>query len=268
VVGITGPPGVGKSTLTSALIAHWRALGARVGVLAVDPSSPFSGGALLGDRVRMQTHATDGQVFIRSMASRGSLGGLAAATPRVLRVLEAVGFDIVFVETVGVGQAEVDVAATADTTVVVLAPGLGDGVQAAKAGLLEVADVLVVNKADREGADDAVRDLRTTVSTVRDRLAGAWRPLVVRTVAVAEGGAGELVSAIAKHRAWLVASGEGERRRVARAGQEVRSLALSLLTDRFGLRAGDPRLVALAARVATGELDAYAAAMRVVDASQ
>jgi LAO/AO transport system kinase len=267
VVGITGPPGVGKSTLTSALIAHWRGLGARVGVLAVDPSSPFSGGALLGDRVRMQTHATDGQVFIRSMASRGSLGGLAAATPRALRVLEAVGFDIVFVETVGVGQAEVDVAATADTTVVVLAPGLGDGVQAAKAGLLEVADVLVVNKADREGADDAVRDLRTTISAGRDRLANAWRPIVVRTVAVAEGGAGDLVSAILKHRAWLAASDEGERRRVARAGQEVRSLALSLLTDRFGLRAGSSRLAEFATRVAAGELDAYAAAVTLVSAS-
>ena len=265
VVGITGAPGVGKSTLTAALIAHWRGLGARVGVLAVDPSSPFSGGALLGDRIRMQDHATDGQVFIRSMASRGSLGGLAAATPRALRVLEAVGFDVVFVETVGVGQAEVDIAAMADTTVVVLAPGLGDGVQAAKAGLLEVADVLVVNKADRDGADDAVRDLRTTLSAERDRPAEAWGPPVVRAVAIAEGGVGELVAAIEKHRAWLASSGEGELRRVARAGQEVRSIALELLTDRFGLQPGSARLAGLAARVAAGELDPYAAAVRLVD---
>ncbi|HEX7106904.1 MAG TPA: methylmalonyl Co-A mutase-associated GTPase MeaB, partial [Acidothermaceae bacterium] len=192
VVGVTGAPGVGKSTTTSALIAHWRAKGARVGVLAVDPSSPFTGGALLGDRVRMQTHATDDGVFIRSMASRGHLGGLAAATPQAVRAVESAGFDIVLIETVGVGQAEVDVAATADTTVVLVAPGMGDGVQAAKAGLLEVADVLVVNKADREGADDALRDLRHMLTLVADRQPGEWRPPVVRAVATAEGGVGEL----------------------------------------------------------------------------
>src|SRR5690348_7507807 len=207
VIGITGAPGVGKSTSTSALVSQLRATGKRVGVLAVDPSSPFTGGALLGDRVRMQTHATDPDVFIRSMASRGHLGGLAAATPQAIRVLEASGFDAVLVETVGVGQAEVDIAATADTTVVLLAPGMGDGVQAAKAGVLEIADVLVVNKADRDGADDTVRELRRMISTVAHE-AGAWRPPVVKTVATSEGGIAELVEAIDKHKAWLSASGE------------------------------------------------------------
>jgi LAO/AO transport system kinase len=264
VLGLTGAPGVGKSTVTSALIAHWRARDARVAVLAVDPSSPFTGGALLGDRVRMQTHATDDQVFIRSMASRGHLGGLAAATPQVVRVLESTGFDVVLVETVGVGQAEVDIAAMADTTVVLLAPGMGDGVQAAKAGLLEVADVLAVNKADRDGADDAVRELRHMVSTVTARQPGAWRPPVVRTVATAEGGISELVEAIDKHRGWLATSGEGEKRRLARAGHEIRALAMAMLTTRFGLLPDDPKLAELAADVVAGRLDPFEAAGQLI----
>jgi LAO/AO transport system kinase len=263
VVGITGAPGVGKSTTTSALIAHWRAQSKRVAVLAVDPSSPFTGGALLGDRVRMQTHATDDGVFIRSMASRGQLGGLAAATPQAVRAVESSGFEVVLIETVGVGQAEVDIAATADTTVVLVAPGMGDGVQAAKAGLLEVADVLVVNKADRDGADDALRDLRHMLTYVTERPAGAWRPPVVRAVATAEGGVGEVVEAIDKHRDWLTASGEGERRRMARTAHEIRSLALAMLTERLGLRVDDPRLLDLAGRVLSGELDTVVAAQRL-----
>jgi LAO/AO transport system kinase len=260
VIGVTGAPGVGKSTTTSALIAHWRAHSKRVAVLAVDPSSPFTGGALLGDRVRMQTHATDDAVFIRSMASRGHLGGLAAATPQAVRAVESAGFDVVLIETVGVGQAEVDVAANADTTVVLVAPGMGDGVQAAKAGLLEVADVLVVNKADRDGADDALRELRHMLTHVTERRPGEWRPPVVRAVATAEGGVGELVEAIDKHRDWLTSSGEGQRRRVARVAQEIRSLALAMLTERLGLRADDPRLLELAGQVVSGQLDAFAAA--------
>ena len=164
VVGITGSPGVGKSTATSALITALRARGERVGVLAVDPSSPFSGGALLGDRIRMQQHATDEGVFIRSMASRGHLGGLSATTPQALRVFDAAGFDIVLIETVGVGQSEVEVAAAADTTIVLLAPGMGDGIQAAKAGILEIGDVFAVNKADRDGADSTVRELRDMIA--------------------------------------------------------------------------------------------------------
>nr|MBA2573391.1 methylmalonyl Co-A mutase-associated GTPase MeaB [Nocardioidaceae bacterium] len=164
IVGITGSPGVGKSTCTSALVGALREQGRRVGVLAIDPSSPFSGGALLGDRVRMQEHATDPDVYIRSMASRGHLGGLAWATPQALRVLDAAGCDVVLVETVGVGQSEVDIAGLADTSVVLLAPGMGDGIQAAKAGILEIGDVYVVNKADRDGAHQVVRDLRSVLS--------------------------------------------------------------------------------------------------------
>src|SRR5690606_37349933 len=164
VVGLTGAPGVGKSTTTSELVRALRAQGKRVGVLAVDPSSPFTGGAILGDRVRMQSHATDPGVYIRSMSSRGHLGGLAAATPQAVRVLDAAGCDVILVETVGVGQAEVEVASLADTTLVLLAPGMGDGIQAAKAGILEIADVLVVNKADRDGARTVVRDLKRALT--------------------------------------------------------------------------------------------------------
>ena len=186
VLGVTGSPGVGKSTTTSALVTAFRADGRRVGVLAVDPSSPFSGGALLGDRVRMQEHATDPGVYIRSMATRGHLGGLAWATPQALRVLDAAGCDVVIVETVGVGQSEVEVAALADTTLVLLAPGMGDGIQAAKAGILEVGDVFVVNKADRDGADQVVRDLRSTIR-LAERQPGDWREPIVKTVAVRGG---------------------------------------------------------------------------------
>jgi len=265
VIGLTGAPGVGKSTTTSALIALWREREQRVGVLAVDPTSPFTGGALLGDRVRMQTHATDSDVFIRSMASRGQLGGMAASTPQAVRVLEATGFDVVMVETVGVGQAEVEIAGTADTTVVLLAPGMGDGIQAAKAGLLEVADLLVVNKCDRDGADAAVRELHNMIAVGGEREPGEWRPVVVRATATAAGGIDELVEAIDKHRAWLVSSGDGERRRVRRAAQEIRSIAVAMLSARIGLRADDQRLAELAAGVAAGTMDAYAAASQLVD---
>src|SRR5258705_2743286 len=182
IVGITGSPGVGKSTSTSALVSAYRSAGKRVGVLAVDPSSPFSGGALLGDRVRMQDHATDTGVFIRSMASRGHLGGLAWTTPQALRVLDAAGFDIVLVETVGVGQSEVEIAGMADTTLVLLAPGMGDGIQAAKAGILEIGDLYVVNKADRDGADQVRRDLRSMLA-LAPAAEGAWKPPIVKTVA-------------------------------------------------------------------------------------
>jgi LAO/AO transport system kinase len=266
VLGITGPPGAGKSTITSALVAHWRACDKRVAVLAVDPSSPFTGGALLGDRVRMQTHFTDASVFIRSMASRGHLGGLAATTPQAVRVLESCGFDVVLVETVGVGQAEVDIAAMADTTVVLLAPGMGDGVQAAKAGLLEVADILAVNKADRDGADDTIRELRHMLTMVTEREPGEWRPPVVRTVATAEGGIAELVEAIDKHRGWLASSDEGGRRKLARAAHDIKTLASVLLAQRYGLRIDDPRLTALAEHVVAGTTDIHSAAQEIVGA--
>jgi LAO/AO transport system kinase len=234
-------------------------------VLAVDPSSPFSGGALLGDRVRMQDHATDAGVFIRSMASRGHLGGLAWATPQAVRVLDAAGCDVVLVETVGVGQAEVQVAATADTTLVLLAPGMGDGIQAVKAGILEVADVLVVNKADRDGADQTVRDLRAMQALGgRHSEPGAWRPPIVRTVAARGEGIDDLLAALDKHAEFLAASGERERRRQARAAAEVEAIALAALRARMADVHGSAALGTLAARVVGGELDPYAAADELV----
>jgi LAO/AO transport system ATPase len=266
VIGLTGSPGVGKSTSTSMLVRALRGQGHRVGVLAVDPSSPFSGGALLGDRVRMQDHATDSGVFIRSMASRGHLGGLAAATPQAVRVLDAAGCDVVLVETVGVGQAEVEVASTADTTLVLLAPGMGDGIQAAKAGILEVADVLVVNKADRDGAEQTVRDLKAMLALGgRHSEPGAWRPPIVSTVASRGRGVEELLAALDKHARWLERSGEGPRRRLARAAAEVEAIAVAALRSRIGDLHGSKALDTLAAEVVTGTLDPYAAADQLVD---
>jgi LAO/AO transport system kinase len=257
VVGLTGPPGVGKSTATSALVAALRERGDRVGVLAVDPSSPFSGGALLGDRVRMAEHTEDRGVFIRSMATRGQLGGLAWATPQALRVLDAAGCDVVLIETVGVGQSEVDVVALADTTVVLLAPGMGDGVQAAKAGILEVADVFVVNKADRDGAAQAARELRHMIGLGEH---GAWTVPVLRTVASRGEGIAELLAALDAHRSWSDACGERERRRTARVQAEIEAIALERLRARIADVRGQAALSDLAKRVVTGELDAYTAA--------
>nr|WP_307874718.1 methylmalonyl Co-A mutase-associated GTPase MeaB [Frankia nepalensis] len=283
VIGVTGAPGVGKSTSTSALVAAYRAAGRRVGVLAVDPSSPFTGGALLGDRVRMTAHTTDPDVYIRSLASRGHLGGLSWATPQALRVLDAAGFDVVLIETVGVGQAEVDIASLADTTLVLLAPGMGDGIQAAKAGILEIADVLVVNKADRPGADDTYRDLTNMVRLsgltghggrggrpgAGGGVAGAddrWVPRVVRTVAAEGGGVDEVVAAVAAHRGWLAASGELARRRARRAADEIEQIALAALRARFGDVHGTGRLGALADDVVAGRLDPWSAADDLVAA--
>ncbi|MDX6214877.1 MAG: GTPase [Frankiales bacterium] len=261
VVGLTGSPGVGKSTSTSALVTAYRRRGMRVGVLAIDPSSPFSGGALLGDRVRMQEHATDEGVFIRSMASRGHLGGLSWATPQALRVLSAAGCDVVLVETVGVGQAEVEVASLADTTLVLLAPGMGDGIQAAKAGILEVADVFVVNKADRDGADTVVRDLRYMLSLGDRRTDDGWRVPIVKTVASKGEGAADVVDEIEKHGEWLASSGRLQQRRVKRASDEVEAIALTSL--RVDLRSNGA-LQGLASRVVAGEIDPYAAADELV----
>ncbi|MBW4716503.1 methylmalonyl Co-A mutase-associated GTPase MeaB [Saccharothrix obliqua] len=264
VIGLTGAPGVGKSTSTSALVAAYRARGRRVGVLAVDPSSPFSGGALLGDRVRMGEHATDPGVFIRSMATRGHLGGLSWATPQALRVLDAAGCDVVLVETVGVGQSEVEVVSLADTTVVLLAPGMGDGVQAAKAGILEVADVLVVNKADRDGADATVRDLKRMVSPGGPGDA-RWRPPVVRAAATRGEGIADVVAAIDAHHDWLCGRGELARRRARRAAGEIEAIAVARLRSRFGGLGGGTALATLAERVVAGELDPYAAADQLVE---
>ncbi|HEY0640019.1 MAG TPA: methylmalonyl Co-A mutase-associated GTPase MeaB [Pseudonocardiaceae bacterium] len=265
VIGLTGSPGVGKSTSTAALVGALRAQGRKVGVLAVDPSSPFSGGALLGDRVRMQDHALDPGVFIRSMATRGHLGGLAWATPQALRVLDAAGCDVVLVETVGVGQSEVEVVSLADTTLVLLAPGMGDGIQAAKAGILEVADVFVVNKADRDGADQTVRDLKYMISLGRREVAGAsWRPPIVRTVASKGQGIDEVAVAITEHHAWMAEHGELERRRRRRAEAEIEAIAVEQLRSRLGDVRGGAALESLGKRVAAGEVDPYVAADELV----
>ncbi|GID25610.1 transporter [Paractinoplanes brasiliensis] len=259
VVGLTGSPGVGKSTTTNELVRSLRARGKRVGVLAVDPSSPFTGGAILGDRIRMQDHTTDPGVYIRSMSSRGRLGGLAAATPQAVRVLEGAGCDVILVETVGVGQAEVEIASLADTTLVLLAPGMGDAIQAVKAGVLEVADVFVINKADRPGADATYRDIQGMLG-LGERAPGDWRPLVVRATAVKAEGIDDIAAAIDKHRDWLDRTGNLLTRRERRAAVEVEAIALGVLRARIGdLRQGTA-LTALAACVAHGELDPYAAA--------
>jgi LAO/AO transport system kinase len=254
-IGLTGAPGVGKSTLATALVRLARRDGRRVAVLAVDPTSPYTGGALLGDRVRMQEHATDPDVFIRSMATRGHLGGMALAAPEAVRILDAAGYDVVIVETVGVGQAEIEVAAATDTALVVLAPGLGDAVQMAKAGILEVADLFVVNKADRDGAAEVQRELRQMLHL------GAttdWEPPIIPTTATDGEGTGELWLAIARHRTHLEASGALQRKRVSRALHEVETLAAAVF------RASTARALApggdLAARLGDRTIDPYAAA--------
>jgi LAO/AO transport system kinase len=264
VIGLTGAPGVGKSTVTAALVAAYRSQGLRVAVIAVDPTSPFSGGALLGDRIRMQAHATDDGVFIRSMASRGHLGGLSLAAPQAVRVLDAAGFEMILVETVGVGQAEVEIASLADSTLIIVAPGMGDSVQAAKAGILEVADIFVVNKSDRPNAQQTVRDLRTMVA-MADASSG-WKPPIVSAVAVSGAGIDELAERLEKHWSWLAESGELDRRRLARARAEVTGIAVTALRERLGALPGESRLEELAGRVTRGELDTYTAADELIEA--
>ncbi|HLB39888.1 MAG TPA: methylmalonyl Co-A mutase-associated GTPase MeaB [Actinomycetota bacterium] len=254
-VGLTGAPGVGKSTLAGALVRVARAAGRRVAVLAVDPTSPYTGGALLGDRVRMQEHATDPDVFIRSMATRGHLGGMALAAPEAVRILDAAGYDLVVVETVGVGQAEVDVAAATDTALVVLAPGLGDAVQMAKAGILEVADVFVVNKADRPGAADVERELQQMLQLGATH---EWEPPVLTTSAIEPEGVEELWVAVERHRAWLVDSGTLDAKRTARLLREVEALA----AERFKLATAEALEAGgdVATRLLERSVDPYAAA--------
>jgi LAO/AO transport system kinase len=261
-VGITGAPGAGKSTLAAGLVRHLRAGGARVGVLAVDPSSPFTGGAILGDRVRMHGHTTDPDVFIRSMATRGQQGGLARAVPQAIRALAAAGHDWIVVETVGVGQVEVDVAGAADTTVVVVNPGWGDGVQAAKAGLLEIGDVFVVNKADRDGVAATVRDLEAMLELAGER---PWRPPVLETVATADQGVDALLEAVERHRAELERSGELLHRRERRIADEIRALVLDrLIKQADGLCSGTAFATVVRA-VADGLSDPYTAATLLTD---
>jgi LAO/AO transport system kinase len=264
IIGLTGSPGVGKSTTTSALISAYRARDARVGVLAVDPTSPFSGGALLGDRVRMQDHAIDPGVYIRSMGTRGHLGGLSWAAPQALRVLDAAGCDVVLVETVGVGQAEVEIASLADSTVVMLAPGMGDGIQAAKAGILEIADLFVVNKADRDGAKQTMRDLKAMLSLGEKRSADDWTPPILATVASRDEGIEAVVAELDRHRSWLSASGELAARRHKRIVDEIEALAVTAVREQMGDLRGGTMLEELAAEVMDGSLDPYAAAEQIV----
>jgi LAO/AO transport system kinase len=258
IIGLTGPPGAGKSTLTDRLIGHARSQGP-VAVVAVDPSSPFTGGAILGDRVRMQSHTDDDGVYIRSLASRGHVGGVSASTPNVVAVLDAVGFPVVLVETVGVGQAEVEIAGQADTTVVVVHPRWGDSIQAAKAGLLEVGDIFVVNKADLEGAAAAASDLRQMLEMGPDT---EWTPPVLETCATDGTGTEEVWSAIEAHHRHLVDSGAMEGARWRRARQAISRAVEEMIAAEAGVDA--TAVDAAASRVVAGEMDPWAAAKQLL----
>ena len=264
-VGVTGAPGSGKSTLTDRLITLARQVGLergdKVAVLAVDPSSPYSGGAILGDRVRMPSHALDDQVFIRSMATRGHLGGLSVAVPDAVRVLSAVGIPVVLVETVGVGQQEVEVAAATDTTVVVVNPGWGDGIQANKAGLLEIADVFVINKADRPGARTTRRDLELMLDLTD---LGEWRPSIVETVASTGEGVETLWTTIAEHRDHQIEQGTLQPMRQRRLEREFQQIVVARVGKRIDALTGQGRFADITTAMLDGELDPYEAADRVV----
>lgn len=263
-VGITGAPGAGKSTLTSRLITELRRAGEEVGVLAIDPSSPFTGGAILGDRVRMQDHALDSGVFIRSMATRGHLGGLALATPEAVRILDASGIELVLLETVGVGQVEVEVAGAADTTVVVVNPGWGDAVQANKAGLMEVADVFVINKSDRAGAKETERDLEQMLEL---SVPSDWRPPIIKTVAATGEGVPELLQALRDHRAHLESSGALDERRRRRSLDELREIVIHTLEQRAYSALGGEGVEQLQQDVLDRKLSPYDAAERIISAA-
>lgn len=264
-VGLTGAPGAGKSTLTSSIIRHLRAQQLEVAVLAVDPSSPFTGGAILGDRVRMQDHATDPGVFIRSMASRGHLGGLSLATPEAARLLDAVGRRLILIETVGVGQVEVEIAGKADTTVVVVNPGWGDSVQANKAGLMEIADVFVINKSDRPGVDDTRRDLEQMLE-LGDLAPDAWHPPILPVVATEHSGVDELWAAVRRHRAFIEANGELARRREFRLREELREIVARRLEQRARDLTGDQRWAELQSQVVKRTIDPWSAADEMLKA--
>jgi LAO/AO transport system kinase len=268
IIGITGPPGSGKSTLVNALAKHLRGQSIPVGIVAVDPTSPLTGGALLGDRVRMRDLAGDSGVFIRSMASRGSLGGLARATSDVVKVLDAAGFALVLVETVGAGQSEVEVAQAAHTTVVVEAPGMGDEVQALKAGLMEIADIFVVNKADRPGADAALRALHMVVG--RDGASGeacAWRPPILQTVAARGVGVSEVWEAIVAHREHLRAGGHWVEQERERAMAELCDILRRDLLRQLLTRLGEDTFQRWVERIAAREVDVYTAARLIQEES-
>ncbi len=261
-VGVTGPPGAGKSTLVDVLTKHIRAASGMVGIIAIDPTSPFTGGALLGDRVRMQDHATDPGVFVRSMATRGHLGGLAPATTDVIHVLDALGCGFVLIETVGAGQGEVEVVSAADTVIVVTVPGLGDAVQMLKAGIMEIGDLFVVNKADRPEADRAVTEINMMLGLAPER---GWRPPVLKTVAIRGEGVEEVLTAIRSHRAHLEAAGLlAERRRERRRGEVLRALEAQIREEVLARARTDGTLDAVVEQVAEGRLDPHSAAERLL----
>lgn len=266
IIGITGPPGSGKSTLVDKLIKKARDEGNIVGVIAIDPTSPFTGGALLGDRIRMQRHSTDPGVFIRSMATRGSLGGLAKATNDAIKILDAYGCDIIFVETVGVGQIEVDIVKTADTVVLVTVPGLGDDIQAIKAGLMEIADIFVVNKADKEGAEATMFELELMLDLEKDKWQkSGWRPPVVSTIAFTNKGVDELWGAINEHREFLLNSGKIEEKRKFRVGEEIKAIVSSKIARKIGEKMGENDIAVLIEMIAKREIDPYSAADLVLE---
>ncbi len=268
VIGITGPPGSGKSTLLDKLIKVAREESKIVGVIAIDPTSPFTGGALLGDRIRMQRHSTDPGVFIRSMATRGSLGGLAKATNDAIKVLDAFGCDVIFVETVGVGQIEVDIVKTADTVVLTTVPGLGDDIQAIKAGLMEIADIFVVNKADKEGVDATVFELEMMLDLEKEKWTKrGWRPPIIKTIATSTKGIQELWNSIKRHKKFLEESGEIKRKRKFRAEEEVKTIVSSMIAKRIGEKMREDELMYLIDRILSRELDPYSAAEVVLEKS-
>lgn len=266
IVGITGPPGSGKSTLLDKLIKKARQEGKIVGVIAIDPTSPFTGGALLGDRIRMQRHSTDPGVFIRSMATRGSLGGLAKATSDAIKVLDAYGCDVIFVETVGVGQIEVDIVKTADTVVLVTVPGLGDDIQAIKAGLMEIADIFVINKADKEEADKTLFELELMLDLEREKFEKrGWRPKVIKTVATLNKGIDELWSVIKEHGKWLKSADKLKEKRRFRAEEEVKTIVSDFIVSKVSKELKNNELYELVGKVANRELDPYTAAELIME---
>ncbi|ANF21911.1 methylmalonyl Co-A mutase-associated GTPase MeaB [Thermococcus piezophilus] len=266
IVGITGPPGAGKSTLLDKLIRVAREEGKLIGVIAIDPTSPFTGGALLGDRIRMQRHSTDPGVFIRSMATRGSLGGLAKATSDAIKVLDAYGCDVIFVETVGVGQIEIDIVKTADTVVLVTVPGLGDDIQAIKAGLMEIADIFIINKADKEGADATYFELNLMLDLEKERWEKrGWRPPIIETVATTMKGIRELWKAIKDYMEFLEESGEIERKRKFRAEEEIKTIISGTIVRKISERLTEDEVTALIDRIVRREMDPYSAADLVLE---